>query len=364
MTHTRATRCLAAAAATAAAAAAATCDRNPPPRIGHLQDGLRSGLEVAAGITGKAVPWVIAAATAAAAAAAATTTSPRSPSGDTAADADPDAAAADAAASSSPPPSLSLPPSPTRALSVASHASTPGRGLVLPQPRVSPGQTAWSGRVVGWGVAAVEALALRAICRFLRHTVAKGCMTIVCPDGRELRFGEPGSVPAIAAVGDGTSSGAAGRRVGIRVFDWWFFVRVAMEYDLGLARCGAVGRGAGGTDRPFETVFFLSCLLCRLATFLAGGLLSFVLESAAVLLGQAVLAASLSLPPPRPLERDGSSVGSGRQEQEDEAFPPSLFFDVPPQSHPSVFLPAARRAPALAPGAFLLAVVAVASCPS
>ncbi|CAN0061297.1 unnamed protein product, partial [Hapterophycus canaliculatus] len=29
--------------------------------------------------------------------------------------------------------------------------------------------------------------------------------------------------------------------VSIRVFDWWFFVRVAMEYDLGLARSYLAG---------------------------------------------------------------------------------------------------------------------------
>lgn len=59
-------------------------------------------------------------------------------------------------------------------------------------------------------------------------------MSITCPDGRELQFGD-------AKTGDrgrgrdGTSCGK-GRRIAIQVFDWWFFVRVAMEYDLGLAR--------------------------------------------------------------------------------------------------------------------------------
>lgn len=58
-------------------------------------------------------------------------------------------------------------------------------------------------------------------------------MSITCPDGKELVFGHPDTVGV--REGDGTSSGQ-GRRVSIRVFDWWFFVRVAMEYDLGLAR--------------------------------------------------------------------------------------------------------------------------------
>ncbi|CAN0020776.1 unnamed protein product [Ectocarpus sp. 4 AP-2014] len=89
----------------------------------------------------------------------------------------------------------------------------------------------------------VEAVAVRAICGFLRRTVAKGCMTISCPDGRELRFGDPSVADAGAGGegGDGTSSGEGGRRVAIRVFDWWFFVRVAMEYDLGLARSYLAG---------------------------------------------------------------------------------------------------------------------------
>ena len=198
------------------------------PNTPKFQDGLRSGLEAAAGITGRAVPWVLAPSAAAAATAAATAAAEAAPLGSPSAEQD--------APSSSSPPS-SLPPSPTRALSFASHASALTRGLVLPQPRVCLGRTTWPRRVVRWGVSAVEALAVRAISGFLRHTVAKGCMTIACPDGREMRFGDPGAVPEEGAPGgDGTSSGA-GRKIAIRVFDWWFFVRVAMEYDLGLARC-------------------------------------------------------------------------------------------------------------------------------
>lgn len=58
-------------------------------------------------------------------------------------------------------------------------------------------------------------------------------MSIICPDGEVLHFGDIDT--ADVQDGDGTSS-TTGRRVSIRVFDWWFFVRVAMEYDLGLAR--------------------------------------------------------------------------------------------------------------------------------
>ena len=63
----------------------------------------------------------------------------------------------------------------------------------------------------------------------------QGFMSITCPDGRELQFGNVTTKGV--EDGDGTTSGE-GTRVSIRVFDWWFFVRVAMEYDLGLARCG------------------------------------------------------------------------------------------------------------------------------
>lgn len=108
-----------------------------------IQDGLRSGLEAAAGITGKAVPWVGA-------------TSPRFPLTNT----------------SSP---SSDPPSPTTLGETRSQVqiSAPGRGLVLPQPRVSLRSKAWSTRVMGWGLSMVEAVAIRAIAGFLRQTVVK-----------------------------------------------------------------------------------------------------------------------------------------------------------------------------------------------
>ena len=37
-------------------------------------------------------------------------------------------------------------------------------------------------------------------------------------------------------------------QVRMRVFDWWFFVRVALEYDLGLARSYMAGEWAIEND--------------------------------------------------------------------------------------------------------------------
>ena len=31
-------------------------------------------------------------------------------------------------------------------------------------------------------------------------------------------------------------------QVALRIFDWWFFVRIALEYDLGLARSYMAGQ--------------------------------------------------------------------------------------------------------------------------
>lgn len=113
-----------------------------------FQDGLRSGLEAAAGITGKAVPWAGAA-------------SPPSPVGN-------------ASPSPSPPSPSTLVVGRPRTIGEPSRASSAtARGLVLPQPRVSVGRKAWGRRVAGWGFSAVEAFAVRAIIVFLRKTVAK-----------------------------------------------------------------------------------------------------------------------------------------------------------------------------------------------
>lgn len=54
-----------------------------------------------------------------------------------------------------------------------SNASLGTQGLVLPQPRVVVGGKGLVERVVGWGFAMVEAIAVRAILGFLRRTVVK-----------------------------------------------------------------------------------------------------------------------------------------------------------------------------------------------
>lgn len=60
-------------------------------------------------------------------------------------------------------------------------------------------------------------------------------MTIVCPDGTTYTFGDDANTTHVVNDGDSTATNE-GRRISIKVFDWSFFVRVAMEYDLGLAR--------------------------------------------------------------------------------------------------------------------------------
>lgn len=121
-------------------------DTDESPSLFRNQDGLRSGLEAAAGITGKPVPWVAAAA------------SPRSHLDD--------------ASTSSDPPSPSA-RAETSDLASQRHPSAVSRGLVLPQPRVSLGRKASSRGLLGWASSLVEAVALRAIMGFLRQTVTK-----------------------------------------------------------------------------------------------------------------------------------------------------------------------------------------------
>jgi len=62
---------------------------------------------------------------------------------------------------------------------------------------------------------------------FLRTAIVQGCLLLRTPDGTEHCFGDP--------------SAAAPLRGRIRVYSWGFFMRVAAESDLGLARSFIAG---------------------------------------------------------------------------------------------------------------------------
>lgn len=64
----------------------------------------------------------------------------------------------------------------------------------------------------------------RFIFHFLNQAIQKGTLNLKFNDG------------SIASFGDGSPCGSDASPVTIRVFDPWFFVKTALEYDLGLAR--------------------------------------------------------------------------------------------------------------------------------
>jgi cyclopropane-fatty-acyl-phospholipid synthase len=68
------------------------------------------------------------------------------------------------------------------------------------------------------------------VTRFLQAAITKGQLVLKLNDGSELSFG------------DGTACGDDSFPVIARVFDDWFFVKVATEYDLGLARSYMAGQ--------------------------------------------------------------------------------------------------------------------------
>ncbi len=82
------------------------------------------------------------------------------------------------------------------------------------------------------------------VTRFLRSAISSGRLVLKLNDGSLLSFGD-GS----ACRGGG---GGDARPVTARVYDDWFFVRVATEYDLGLARSYMAGHflveGLGDED--------------------------------------------------------------------------------------------------------------------
>lgn len=72
------------------------------------------------------------------------------------------------------------------------------------------------------------------ICRqfiysFLRQAIQKGRLELKFNDGSKVAFG------------DGSACGCDNSPVTLRVFDPWFFVKVALEYDMGLARSYMAG---------------------------------------------------------------------------------------------------------------------------
>ncbi|KAL9189015.1 hypothetical protein ACHAXT_011505 [Thalassiosira profunda] len=68
------------------------------------------------------------------------------------------------------------------------------------------------------------------VTRFLKAAITKGQLVLKLNDGSELTFG------------DGSPCCDDTRPVTARVFDDWFFVKVATEYDLGLARSYMAGQ--------------------------------------------------------------------------------------------------------------------------
>jgi cyclopropane-fatty-acyl-phospholipid synthase len=99
-------------------------------------------------------------------------------------------------------------------------------GLVLSIPRTlvgAPQHTLVRRVLLEPACGALTAIAVVCVSAYLRSTLVKGALILRLPDGRELAFGE-------------TSQRRDVETVVLRIYDWWFFVRIALEFDLGLAR--------------------------------------------------------------------------------------------------------------------------------
>lgn len=62
------------------------------------------------------------------------------------------------------------------------------------------------------------------VLKFMKNAIKKGSLHLEMNNG------------SIIKIGDGTPCGCDDQPVTLRIFDEWFFVKIAMEYDLGLAR--------------------------------------------------------------------------------------------------------------------------------
>lgn len=74
------------------------------------------------------------------------------------------------------------------------------------------------------------------ILKYMKKAVKYGSLKLITNDGCEHAFG------------DGSRCGCDDHPVSLRIFDDWFFVKVALEYDLGLARYGVLFLKYKGTN--------------------------------------------------------------------------------------------------------------------
>ena len=115
-------------------------------------------------------------------------------------------------------------------------------GMVLPPPdlsRAPPSSESIIGKTLNLASSAYQLISRDlpvAICRrfifsFLRGAVTRGLLTLKLNDGTTVSFGD----------GKKCSHYTDSSPVTIRVFDDWFFVKAALEYDLGMARSYMAG---------------------------------------------------------------------------------------------------------------------------
>ena len=120
--------------------------------------------------------------------------------------------------------------------------ATDCEGMVLPPPdlsRAPPSSESIIGKTLNLASSAYQLISRDlpvAICRrfifsFLRGAVTRGLLTLKLNDGTSVSFGD----------GKKCSHYTDSSPVTIRVFDDWFFVKAALEYDLGMARSYMAG---------------------------------------------------------------------------------------------------------------------------